>query len=44
MVSRRIVDLFNGFVYGLSAGAFVFAVGFITGKVVVFGYSVGMFY
>lgn len=39
-ISRRVVDFVNGFIYGMGSGIFCFIVGFLAGKIVVYGYSV----
>ena len=39
LISRRLVDIFNGFLYGLGSGVFAFGVGFFCGKITILGYS-----
>ena len=40
MLSRRLVDFFNGFLYGVGSGVFAFGVGFLFGKITILGYSI----
>jgi|TARA_B100000749_G_C18174538_1_gene361269 hypothetical protein len=39
-LSRRLVDFFNGFIYGMGAGVFAFGVGFLLGKITILGHSI----
>ncbi len=39
-LSRRMVDFFNGFLYGVGSGLVFFGVGFLFGKITILGHSV----
>ncbi len=38
-ISRRVVDFFNGFLYGMGTGVLALIVGFMLGKITILGYS-----
>jgi hypothetical protein len=40
LLSRRLVDFFNGVTYGIGVGIFTFIVGFLFGKISVLGYEI----
>ena len=40
MRSKKLVDFWSGFLYGVGTGVFMFGVGFLVGKITILGYSI----
>ncbi len=41
-MSKRLFDLWRGFCYGLGIGVFALLLGWLTGKIVIYGYSIAI--